>query len=313
MPVQVTEFYTAYEWTPGESCHREFYVSGIDDEWAVLSARDGTLTIPQEGEAVAHDSDLTWGTPKITRETPVNDWKVVCDATSIVLQPGESPAGTGRIMLQYQFHFGAASEPRYYDVDQNPLLNSAGDPVDPPPSTEHQSLFIDVIRVESYYNLELAVEYQNTVNEDTVSFPGLGKIQPGQVKFVGYIPAQPIWMTAKNFDTVMSFEVNRLGFDPYGLDMGLRGWRYKYGAEFNRVLGSFRDARGDKITTPIRLNGQGMPLDNSAGVTVDGATPVACPKQFPWMNYQTFIGPNAVFGRPKMKTRKPFGPLKVFF
>lgn len=131
------------------------------------------------------------------------------------------------------------------DVNGRSILNSAGDPFDPPIEREEKRPLLSVERFEMLYSPALAQEYQYAINSDT--FVGA---------LAGYARCNAIdgdRHYEKNFycwRVKYEFEFRREGFAAQPLD---QGFRYLSSG----VAIQAKDAQGSFANSPVLLNGAG--------------------------------------------------------
>lgn len=78
---------------------------------------------------------------------------------------------------------GVWSEPSEIDAEGNPILNMAGDPVEPPVSLEKKTTILVVKKWQPYYDPVQAVTFQNAINQDQFTIaaqPQAIVVPPGQ-------------------------------------------------------------------------------------------------------------------------------------
>lgn len=159
------------------------------------------------------------------------------------------------------------------DVTGNPIVNSAGDPFDQPPSITDRYWQLTVTRNEPYFNLTTSVTYQNKVNSDTVYLQGVGagKLTAGQMFCVSILPVGPIDLTDNFVSIAYTFWIRESGFQLRRLDLG-----YRQHLDSEDKSKPITDENGDDITVPVLLDGSGAPYDETvvgvgtpAGATLD--------------------------------------------
>lgn len=135
------------------------------------------------------------------------------------------------------------------DTGGNAILNSAGDPFDPPVTLDDSRPVLTITRNEASFDTTLAESYKDCVNTDVFfGWPA------GQVK-VGAITAEEQWSDYLN-DTyvVVKYEFH---FNPNGWQKSIldQGYRAKSGATRKLIL-----IDGQPATSPVPLDGSGAQL-----------------------------------------------------
>jgi hypothetical protein len=139
------------------------------------------------------------------------------------------------------------------DVDGNPVINSAGDPFDPPLTRDNSYPILVITRNEATFSPGLAYSYRNKVNAAT--FFGSGPRTVRCRPIVGKKQYHAAFGTY--YQVTYRFEFNPDGFDKNVLNQGLR-----------RKAGTDRKAittkEGQPISSPVPLDADGVPLDPTA-------------------------------------------------
>lgn len=200
----------------------------------------------------------------------------------------------------------ALNENNEWDV---PILNSAGDPYDPPITEEFGTLFLHVRKFVSDFDLQMAMAYRGAVNTDGFSILGRYNVDPGQSRCVLMTIPDEYDVNATWVDAQLTLEFRADGFLRRLVDHGYRGW---YTVSSVTKSGKLKDAEGVETTVPLRLDGTGKPIESS--ITVAGNTPVAAPEGFGLPTGVT-VEPqgNNRFLKYKTKATLPFAPLLQFF
>lgn len=136
------------------------------------------------------------------------------------------------------------------DLDGAPIVNSAGDPFDPPVTRRKSTGVLTVVRNERTYNDAIASEYRDSVNE--FDFFDLA---PGTVRFSD-ISAESSYSASigEYFVVTYEFEHNPEGWDPSVLDRGLRKLNASTLTREQILI------QGSLATSPVLLDGEGQPL-----------------------------------------------------
>tara|TARA_R100000808_G_scaffold25080_1_gene61494 strand:+ start:11601 stop:12446 length:846 start_codon:yes stop_codon:yes gene_type:complete len=143
------------------------------------------------------------------------------------------------------------------DVEGSPITNTVGEPIDPPPQRDFADLQVTIIRNESNWTADVAINFVNKLNQDEIFgfAPGIGRM-------VG-ISADRVY-----FDSLAYWEVTyqivfrRGGWNKRFLNAGYREVKKPGSNETKEIL----DANGDKYQTPTPLSIDGVALGpNDAG------------------------------------------------
>lgn len=150
-----------------------------------------------------------------------------------------------------------------YDSDGDPVVNSAGDPFDPPIMIEKVSRKITIKRAtKATYNPETAADLIDTINSDAVTVNG-ETIALGNARLLRWEGSDNIYYDDTGSEQVyqdetIEIEVNIAGHDLDVLDMG---YRYRPTAGSNPVKDT--DENGTITPTPIFLNADGTKATSS--------------------------------------------------
>ncbi len=235
-------------------------VSGVlsSIEAAAACGIDRGSNHPDDGDFTCVD----WNTSKIT----IPDfWRVYFTFESKQGGQLETP-------LRVQFNPGLRSEPIDRDTDGNPIINSAGDPNDPPIQTDFTTLAFRVIRTESApFDAARALSFMRCVNSTACTIAGM-KFDEGQLLCKVIAPIAEVTSKSRRIDIGYDFEGHGEGWDARVLDQGYRG--------ISSNTGGTRGGRGGgpteiynppnpddtntikpvQISVPVRLNGKGKPI-----------------------------------------------------
>lgn len=201
------------------------------------------------------------------------DWSVEVEYGPI--RPGESSP----LLEEPEVDWGLAAYQRIADADRdgNPIVNSAGDPYDPPLTRDDSRPLLTIVRNEATYSPLLADAYRDTVNLATFFGAPAGTVKCKS------ITAKRAWspLVAGGFYWVVTylFEFNRDGWTSRPLDIG---YRRLDGANRRQIL-----IDGQPATSPV-------PLDGAGGVLTPGDPPVFLAFElYPEADYAAFGFPGA--------------------
>lgn len=212
-------------------------------------------------------------------------WEVV--ATYGPYNPETNPQSP--IDRPIQVSWGTASYEKIldFDADGTPVLNSAGEPFDPPVTVDDDRLVLNVTRCELNFDPGLADLYKNCLNNDS----WLGA-EAGTIKL------KPITAALKKdaeigyyWEVSYSFEWNKDGWNEPVYDQGLN--------ELVDVSGTTKrkpilTATGVPIQDPVPLDGEGLAL--AIGEDPVGIECVRYPlRDFGVLNFTEADFPNTVW------------------
>ncbi|HEX4796184.1 MAG TPA: hypothetical protein VH370_20510 [Humisphaera sp.] len=179
---------------------------------------------------------------------------------------------------------GIEMVPTDIDKDQNAILNSAGDPFDPPQSGAVHTLGLCVRLAVPFYNIQEAIKITDAVNSDPFELRGAGGVEPGQCHCRSYKPTEDYTENAPFVWVEYVFEFAE-GVEPWQsitFDEGRNGW---YVNLFNEtVKGQICYNDGTPVNQDVRLDGTGKPMDPKMKIVdKDGKTwpPVNNPNKPP--------------------------------
>jgi hypothetical protein len=147
-------------------------------------------------------------------------------------------------------------------VEQKPIVNSAGDPYDPPPMIDDVRVEISLTRNEADYPGQGVLLFTNTVNEDP-----FWEFAPGQVKCMGVEATYQREKLHRFWRVLYSFQARVVdpltGLQPAGawyLRLLDAGYRELVGTGAAARKKEIYDEGGSQISSPWPLNGQGERL-----------------------------------------------------
>lgn len=134
------------------------------------------------------------------------------------------------------------------DRDGNPIVNSAGDPFDPPLTKDDSRPVVRVVRNEPTFSLALAYQYRDKVNGQAWLGAEPRTVKAAPVKFRRlFHPTCGFY-----FQVAYEFAFNPKGWTRRPLDAGLR----------QKVDGAFEPIKdkGEPVSAPVPLDGAGQAL-----------------------------------------------------
>jgi hypothetical protein len=157
---------------------------------------------------------------------------------------------------------GIVSVPSDKDIDGNPIVNSALDAFDPPPNLDIIEMHLEYVRYEpAPFNIAKALRFLGAVNDDEITIAGM-RFAEGTVLCTRLAPVGP-YTPVENILRVGYFlSMRAKGFDLRILDQGFHGWAVDSDELHwpSEVYGRSGSAPGPQVSTPILLNGKGIPL-----------------------------------------------------
>jgi hypothetical protein len=245
-------------------------VSNEDEAWAAVGAD------AEPGAQFPQDSRLRiLEQPAVTRERGALTFHVVAE-----YRPGDTTPVSGDEKLtrkpRFLWRSGNVTEPVDIDADDVPILNSAGQPFGNELYRTFGTRFLTITRWFTDYDVQMAVEYENAANSDTVTLPKTGglTVDPGQMLCHTIEPTHEYDEDTDLVQVAFSFELRRGnvqdadgrwdGFKFRVADRGYGGWYDDSGLK----PGNFINAQGERVSEPVLLDGTGKPID--AGFKVEG-------------------------------------------
>jgi hypothetical protein len=260
---RVTEKWSGIQYQPRTSAVRIFEVDGVNNEAEAALAAG----IPQAGMSHPQEATLLAGEPSVRGSLTL--WEVTVSYTSMEWGGiGATSASYLALPPDMEWEDSQSDEPIEIDADGRPIVNSVGDPMDPPAQRPFTTMFLTMTRWQSGYDVAQAIQFINTVNAAQVNVPRAGIVSPGMMLCKSIRPTQtlPAWglflaRVGYRFEFRTAFSVIETEgvvspFDHRLLDKGNRG-RYDPGFK----SGDFFDSTVTKVGQPIRLDGQGKPVD----------------------------------------------------
>lgn len=197
-----------------------------------------------------------------------------------------------------------------------PILNAAGDWFQGNVSENYGTLFLSYKRNEPYYDVRKHLANENRCNSDSFVIPKAGAVEPGQARFVHYIPTMEETFAATYTPVEYLFEFRSGtkkdsdglwdGFKKRIKNLGTRAWFADPVSGMNAMSELF-DANDNRISSGVPLDDKGMPVDTTIkpGQIINGGKPtkypaIANPKPLPdgvtlekaaygvwWIKYRT--------------------------
>jgi len=302
MPL-ATEKWSARSYVPGISASQTFIVTGVANELEAAA----TSPIPQPNSTFSLDTTLRAGQPDITSPDSPRTYTVVVSFAPPSSGGGGGGGGTSNLATPplYYPQVSLSTEDIDADIDGNPLLASSRESFSRPQKVRFPQIRYVYKRWESTFDGPRAIAYTRSVNSDQFNMPGFGFVEAGQAFCESITVATAFDRDANSVQVQYTFELREDGWRTRMLDEGVRAW-YTDGS--TQKPGLLQDAKGNLVTTPVRLDGYGAPFDDNV-YTVGGATPTGL--STPPTGAEVVLTSQAAFLRYKMYKLRPFSGLTL--
>jgi hypothetical protein len=219
--------------------------SQADDAWEVGSHPDA----PRIGQAF-RDAWCISSTPSCIE--PWKGWSITAEYSS-EREMNEDPT---QDPIQIRVYTEQFQKPAVFNKDNQLIVNSAGDPYDPPPMMDDSRRVLSLSRNVPYCP-SWVLDYQDAVNSDTFTALGVTyAIGTGKVQSVSLSNAQK--RNNIDFHTLeILIHLQRDGWILKTLDAGFR--ELNYSGELINILNA---GDGERVSAPVPLNGSGAALAN---------------------------------------------------
>lgn len=199
-------------------------------------------SLPQIGDLYPYDSAAYCDSISVTQTDGWKVWRVTCNYTS------EWDLTNAKISWDTeQFQKVAA-----YEYNGDGIVNSAGDPFDPPALMDDSRRVITVTKMMTEVPTWI-LSYQDAVNSDAFTIDGVS-IAIGKAKMQRVSVSEPRQINLTTYrEVTFQIHLQRDGWDLQILDAGFRD------ASFNTLY----NVDGTRPTAPIPLNGLGARLDST--------------------------------------------------
>ena len=228
------------------------------------SATDGAVQVKQatgiprvyDVYTTSSEQDLGAYAKKVIPQVTDNPkhWHVRVEYDSSFEQEEENPLDRA---AQYTWGFAQFQKVAWKDVDGKGIVNSAGDPFEPPPEIDDSRPVLSIVRNEAAFNPSLAIDYQDAVNSD--AFLGF---EAGQVKVANITAVSRFENNVRYWEVTYEFHFRREGWTLGVMDVG----RFSTGHVplWNKDE-SGQEILGDQVTQDIPLDGSGERLPDPTG------------------------------------------------
>jgi hypothetical protein len=184
------------------------------------------------------------------------------------------------IPIDVTWSFRAQEKVAEYDINGNPILNTASDPFDPPLVKDDPRPQLTVVRNEAVYNLSQAYSYRNAINSDSFATfdPTMARVIQIGSKSAWHQDCGWYWVVTYEFEFAPpSGPGDPGGYNPLVLNQGMR-----------------KISQSTNLPVPIVLNG--VPVSKPMRLTKQG---YLCKPSDPtyWLQFQIYPAlPFGVFG-----------------
>lgn len=162
---------------------------------------------------------------------------------------------------QISWGSNAYIEPVVKDIDGNAVVNSAGQPFDPPLTEERRTLVATVTYNRENWDPTIALDFENTVNVPATT---IGQVNVGerQARIMEIGSDQDTFEDIVYHKVTIRVEMRPLVWDREVLDQGI------FGLDGSGNLVRLATDDGEEVTEPLLLNGSGEKLDPQTSTPV---------------------------------------------
>lgn len=284
MPAFPTLIWSKDQYQRGKRAAKYYLVTGVTDEDSASNAVQY-----QKGATHPLDSRLIAEQPDIAARPGLGVFEV---RVEFVRLENSSPTSDSPTPLDepyvWKWNPGISVEPVSHDVAGFPLVNAGLRPFEPNLTREINTLFLEVERNESSFDVLKAMEYQGSINSNTFTVRTgnnqSSTVQPGQCKLTSYAPlsfynettayvrCRYIFEFRDYFPNVTAAAEYKSAFQWRVLNQGTDGFYTKDNAV---VPGKILNPSGESVTSDVLLDRFGRPLNSD--YTVEGETPQSNP------------------------------------
>lgn len=162
---------------------------------------------------------------------------------------------------RFRFVVGEEKLPCFFDKDGNPIVNTAGDIFDPQPQDDYPILEILITRNESRYNVNQALNFMRSTNQDAWTLPNGQIVQPGQARMHTISQGGDTDKDALFVPVTYHAFLTDTDFNLQAVDQGFQAW----GAPGNPTLEKIYNQQNNgsaltAISSPALLDGRGGPM-----------------------------------------------------
>src|SRR5262245_19507930 len=234
---------------PEEEIERSWRLTGNDATDTLrdlVTSAQGVGDLPAQWEADPDNPNLLASNFQV-RETEFPEVHVVAVRYKLVVPPQDEPA-------VWRFSTGQQEVAIDEDIDGFAMLNSAGDPFDPPPTRPEPYLIMTCTKnLLNVNENDIITNYLHHVN----SLPYRG-IAPGQVYMADFSANQKYRAGTHYYETQWTFWARERSWQLRILDCGFRHWPGPPLVATTRLL--IRGPDGAPVSSPASLDGAGRKL-----------------------------------------------------
>lgn len=173
-----------------------------------------------------------------------------------------------------RFRFGFVEEPTEVDGAvgvnlPNPIVNSAGDPFDPPITTSRVVMYITEKKWMTGWTPATALPYIDAVNDASLTLLGMGTIGARTLRCVNFAPDVDFYAATTPLPVLVEWEYRYWTFDRILLDQGYRAWWSPSGSPTRRGKLLIKGSARVPPAAPVYLDGLGTPLNEDEFVIDD--------------------------------------------
>lgn len=249
-----TAEYTVNGWTMSRIWQVELDSIAWASIAAVNAVRNDTVNGANIGDRhpVGAYAFLKTLTPSPTENRKV--WRVTGQ-----YEQGSVPSWPGNpLEAPSEVAWGSATytEPAGEDIDGNAIVNSAGQPFDPPLTIERRALVATIVYNDEIFNPAQAYYFQGAVNDNATTIGNLN-VQARQAKIIEIAATKQYYEDIEYWQVTVKVEINADTWDRQVLDQGL--YEKDPDDATKRVRMTTDDGEG--VTEPLKLDGSGNKLD----------------------------------------------------
>lgn len=162
------------------------------------------------------------------------------------------------------------SLPFEYDIDGNPVVNSAGDPYDPPDTRFVPIATFVIKRVVPFFDLSVALDVTDSINSADVDILNFGTASKGQAYCYYYRPCEGYTELAPYVWVETKIGVRGDAEDPWQprrVDKGRWGWYLD--KDNSPIKGRICDAAGNPVDFDVLID-KGQPIQRDPGFYILG-------------------------------------------
>ena len=154
------------------------------------------------------------------------------------------------------------------DFNKNPIVNTAGLPLSEHLVEDESIIVINATIQQPYFDINVSVQAKNCTNDAYKSIVALGTgFDEGQGKILCIRPASPLQAGGEPPLVIYSLALRKDGWQQRRVSQSTQGW-YNDPTDGKTKYFPFCDTTGQLISTPVLLDSEGLPIDESIRVLV---------------------------------------------